>query len=280
MNAFSIPAIAINPALHPANGAREFVRLPEMITAFQMPLRAVGADAAALAEARSFLEELHTAARCHAFGGDQPLCRDLLTLNPHVLPLVHETLGEGEVAAVIEQPTMRLQETGFPGFWHVRNFDATGALAADVIEVAPVPAAVPEAALLGSGSRPGDKVAGPVARSVRALFTELLAASGRADGGATHVVNLTLLPVTRDDISWLVGTLGIGPVTLYSRNFGNCRITSTGLRHAWWVQYFNGMNSMILNTIEVTPVPDAALAAPADFKDSLDRLGDWLGSRE
>jgi len=38
------------------------------------------------------------------------------------------------------------------------------------------------------------------------------------------------------------------------------------------------MNTLILNTIEVTPVPEAALAAPADFADSVDRLGEWLAT--
>jgi hydrogenase-1 operon protein HyaF len=42
------------------------------------------------------------------------------------------------------------------------------------------------------------------------------------------------------------------------------------------VQYFNNMNHMILNTIEVTPVPEVALAAPEDFAESLNRLGEWL----
>ena len=36
------------------------------------------------------------------------------------------------------------------------------------------------------------------------------------------------------------------------------------------------MNNLILNTIEVTPVPEVALAAPEDYADSLERLGEWL----
>jgi hydrogenase-1 operon protein HyaF len=258
----------------------EFIRLPEMIAAFHMPPRPMDTSRPALAEARRFLEELHAAARRHDFGGHELLSRDVLTLSPPAVALVNETLGEGEVAAIIEEPAVRLQETGFPGFWRVRSFAADGALAADVVEVAPVPAVVPEAALLGSRCRLRKRDAGPGVTNGPALLTELIAASGRADGAPTHVVNLTLLPVSPDDISWLVGALEIGPVTLLSRGYGNCRITSTGLRHTWWVQYFNSMNNLILNTIEVTPVPDAALAAPVDFADSLDRLGEWLATLE
>ena len=69
-------------------------------------------------------------------------------------------------------------------------------------------------------------------------------------------------------------------MTLLSRGYGNCRITSTRLRDTWWVQYFNSMNSLILNTIEVTAVPEVALAAPEDFADSLSRLGEWLETLE
>jgi hydrogenase-1 operon protein HyaF len=108
------------------------------------------------------------------------------------------------------------------------------------------------------------------------LLTELVDASARGPQAQAHVVNLTLLPVTPEDIAWLVGALEVGPVTLLSRGYGNCRITSTRLRHTWWVQYFNSMDHLILNTIEVAQVPEVALAAAEDFADSTERLGEWL----
>ncbi|MCX7058485.1 MAG: hydrogenase expression/formation protein, partial [Proteobacteria bacterium] len=144
----------------------------------------------------------------------------------------------------------------------------------------PVPAVIREAALLGSRCRMPKRVPPAGVMNAPALLTELVAASARGDGAPTHVVNLTLLPVTSEDIAWLVGALEIGPVTLLSRGYGNCRITSTRLRDTWWVQYFNSMNSLILNTIEVTAVPEVALAAPEDFADSLSRLGEWLETLE
>jgi hydrogenase-1 operon protein HyaF len=280
MKPFPIPVVALGPGPPVVDEELEFMRLPEMMAAFQMPPRPVDASAAALAETRAFLAELHDAARRHAFGGNELLSRDVLSLSPPALALLNETLGEGEVAAIIEEPVVRLQETGFPGFWRVRSFDEHGALAADVIEVAPVPAVVPEAALLGSRCRLRHTAAGPGVANGPALLTELQAASARSDRAPTHVVNLTLLPVSAEDIGWLVGALEIGPVTLLSRGYGNCRITSTGLRNTWWVQYFNSTNTLILNTIEVTPVPDAALAAGVDFTDSLERLGEWLATLE
>jgi hydrogenase-1 operon protein HyaF len=280
MKPFPIPVVTVGPGSQPFDEALEFVRLPEMLSAFRMPAHPVDASAAALAEARAFLAELHAAAATHAFDGNALLTRDVTTLGGEALALVNEAFGEGEVAAIIDEPPVRLQETGFPGFWRVRDFDADGALVSDVVEVAPVPAVVSEAAMLGSRCRLAKKAAGPGVMNGPALLTELVAASARGDGAPTHVVNLTLLPVTPEDINWLVAALEVGPVTVLSRGYGNCRITSTRLRHTWWVQYFNSMNHLILNTIEVTPVPEVALAAPDDFAESLQRLGEWLGTFE
>ncbi|MBS0396606.1 MAG: hydrogenase expression/formation protein [Proteobacteria bacterium] len=280
MKPFPLPVVTLGPGSQPVDEAADFVRLPDMMSVFQMPPHPLDASAAALAEARAFLTDLHAAAAAHEFGGRALLARDVTTLSAEALALVNEAFGEGEVAAIVEEPAMRLQETGFPGFWRVRGFDAAGALASDVVEVGPVPSVVREAALLGSRCRLAKKLAGAGVTNGPSLLTELVAASARGDDAPAHVINLTLLPVTPDDVNWLVAALEIGPVTLLSRGYGNCRITSTRLRNTWWVQYFNSMNTLILNTIEVAPVPEVALAAPDDFGDSLARLGEWLQTLE
>ncbi|MEI8259127.1 MAG: hydrogenase expression/formation protein [Deltaproteobacteria bacterium] len=276
MKAFPIPVVTIGPGSQPADDQLDFVRMPEMLATFHIPPRPLDVSPVALAEARAFLAELHATATSHEFAGSALLTRDVLSLSPAAIALVNETFGEGEVGAIIDEPSVRLQETGFPGFWRVRGFDENGVLATDVVEVAPVPAVVREAALLGSRCRMPKRAAVPGLMNAPALLTELVAASGRGEGAPTHVVNLTLLPVSPEDITWLVGALEIGPVTLLSRGYGNCRITSTRLRDTWWVQYFNSMNHLILNTIEVTSVPEVSLAAPEDYADSLQRLGEWL----
>jgi hydrogenase-1 operon protein HyaF len=64
-----------------------------------------------------------------------------------------------------------------------------------------------------------------------------------------------------------------------SRGFGNCRITSTGTRDVWRVQYFNSMNTLILNTIEVVEMPEVVLASAQDLVDTRKRLAelvDWM----
>ena len=281
MKAFPIPVVSVGPGSQPPEDEGfEFIRMPSSMTTFRMPAHPVAADPAAVGEARAFLAELLGAARGHRFGGDVGFVRDLAPLGAQARRLVDEALGEGEVAAIIDEPAVRLQETGFPGFWRVRTFDDEGRLAADTVEVGPAPAVVAEAALLGSRCRMPKRAVTDGVVNAPSILTELVTASTQAAGAGAHVVNLTLLPVSPEDVQWLVGALEIGPVTLLSRGYGNCRITSTRLRHTWWVQYFNSMDQLILNTLEVVPVPEVALAAAEDFDDSLSRLDEWLATLE
>jgi len=281
MKAFPIPVVTVGPGSQPAEDeAFEFIRMPATMSAFRMPSHPVAADPAALGEARSFLHEVLRAARAHDFHGANAFVRDLGALAPAARRLVDEALGEGEVSALIDEPVVRLQETGFPGFWRVRTFDDEGRMQADTLEVGPVPAIVAESALLGSRCRMPKRALVDGVVNAPSILTELATHSAHTPNGGAHVVNLTLLPVSPADVEWLVAALEIGPVTLLSRGYGNCRITSTRLRHTWWVQYFNSMDQLILNTIEVTPVPDVALAAGEDFADSIDRLVEWLATLE
>ena len=61
-------------------------------------------------------------------------------------------------------------------------------------------------------------------------------------------------------------------MTILSRGYGNCRITATALAHVWRVQFFNSMDTLILDTFEVTGVPEVAVAAPEDLTDSGARI--------
>ena len=99
-------------------------------------------------------------------------------------------------------------------------------------------------------------------------------------GNTSHVVNLTLLPVTPEDIGFLDHQLGTGRVLLLSRGYGNCRISNTRLPHCWRVVYYNSMDKVILNTVEVVDMPEVAMAAPEDLRDSHERLQDVLGYLE
>jgi hydrogenase-1 operon protein HyaF len=73
--------------------------------------------------------------------------------------------------------------------------------------------------------------------------------------------------------------LGGGNSGVFSRGYGKCRVMATGLQNVWRVQYFNGMNSILLDTLEITRMPEVALAAADDLADAIDRLQealDWL----
>jgi hydrogenase-1 operon protein HyaF len=113
-----------------------------------------------------------------------------------------------------------------------------------------------------------------------ALIAEISAQMREREPGApAHVINLTLFPLSPEDHQVLEKALPVGPVAMISRGFGNCRITSTLARDVWRVQYFNNMNTLILNTIEVVDVPEVALAAAEDLADSRDRIAeliDWM----
>ncbi|MCG8082170.1 MAG: hydrogenase expression/formation protein, partial [Candidatus Thiodiazotropha taylori] len=65
-------------------------------------------------------------------------------------------------------------------------------------------------------------------------------------------------------------------LTILSRGYGNCRITSTAVQNVWWVQYFNSQDKNILNTIEIGAIPAVAAAAHEDVQDSAERLSEIL----
>ncbi len=95
-------------------------------------------------------------------------------------------------------------------------------------------------------------------------------------GTETHVVNLTLLPHTEQDLAWLDVALGLGSAEILSRGYGNCRVTATALPWVWRVQFFNSMDTLILDTFEVTEMPEVAIAAPEDLADSARRIRDVI----
>jgi hydrogenase-1 operon protein HyaF len=98
----------------------------------------------------------------------------------------------------------------------------------------------------------------------------------RTHRGEPHIINLSLLPHTPEDLTWLDEALGEGAVTILSRGYGNCRITATGQAQVWKVQFYNSMDTLILDTYEVTEMPEVALAAAEDLADSATRIRDVI----
>ncbi|NEJ24602.1 hydrogenase expression/formation protein [Rhizobium leguminosarum] len=189
--------------------------------------------------------------------------------------LITQTLGEGEVAGVAALPngvTAQMQEAVMAGVWRIRFTDAEGRLIGDYVEVASIPAAVRQAcSALPASISHGPAPAG--AMNVMPVLTEVADRAARnRDGDPTHVITFSLFPMSPEDMAFLQDTLGAGPVQLTSRGYGTCRIVATGARNVWSVQFYNAMDTIILDTLEICDIPSVAVAAEEDFRDSEMRL--------
>lgn len=311
-----IPAGGVGPGSQPeeVDGAElQYLSMPGAMHTYRQPMLPEPENAAACAAGLSALRtlQLHLT---HYRVGALPQVIDLSELPPLDRQLVTDSLGEGEVsirrrAADATGPDldaaadMEAQETRLAGVWRVRGApDAAGGRWRDVLEVAAVPGFVSAHAFAAAAddvSLPEPLPAGVMnAPGVLAELleqVELRAGLGEAAGGLdvsdgapgfdgpaprlpAHVINLTLLPQSEQDLECLGDSLGRGSVSMLSRGYGNCRVTATGLREVWWVQYFNSNDKLILNTLEVTPVPAAVLAAQEDLDDSAERLREILAA--
>lgn len=194
------------------------------------------------------------------------------------LTLLDQLLGEGEVSArLADGARLRVRESAFAGVWQVRQaadgphhprlFAEVGALPQAVLAAAEqgmerpaIPAEPPEGLMNGPA----------LLEEIRQQLT------ARGPGDPPHVINFTLLPVSAGDFRLLEQALGSGALTLLSRGYGDCRIAATGVRRVWRVQYFNASEQPILDSLEITDMPQPALATTEDLADSARRLGELL----
>ena len=285
MTEYQIPASAIGPGSQPpeADGVElDIMQLPQEMNTYVPPSlpepeEVVGREAA-LALLRSLMEQLAT------HRADAPnLSWDLGELDDANRELIDQVLGEGEVSIVVREDAgkgeTRIQEAVMAGIWRGRQMDDQDELLSDRLEIGPVPAVVRKETFadmevqLGvdeADLSPGVLNAPPLIAEISERIEAL------DDDSEPHVINLTLLPQTEEDLGFLMKKLGEGRVTVLSRGYGNCRITSTATPGVWWVQYFNSQDRNILNTIEITDVPEVACAAQEDLEDSATRLTEIL----
>lgn len=194
--------------------------------------------------------------------------------------LLNDLLGEGEVSGIVALPDRRvaqIQESVLAGLWRVRIDGDGDRPALDYLEIGTIPAIVARAAAdfpapdIAIGAPPdGAMNVMPVLAEVRERM-----AAHRA-GAPSHVISFTLLPMSPADMTHLSATLGSGPIQLFSRGYGSCRVLATGARHVWSVQFLNAMDAPILDTLEIGDVPAAVRAADEDFRDSAERLGEII----
>lgn len=290
MRPFPIPVTMIGPGSQSEDEQLDYLPMPQGMETFRPPrlpepeaLAGHDRPCAVLQQTLAALEEVRRA------GGHRRV--DLAGLAPEELALVNQVLGEGEVSARVQarpgRPAglqggtgleYRVQESVFAGVWRVIH-SRGGRVLADHIEVGALPPVLLEAAAEDVLAAPL-RWQGPLPAEVQnaPLLLAEIEDQWRAyrPGQAAHVVNLTLLPMSVQDIAFLDHHLGTGRVTLLSRGYGNCRITNTCMPNCWRVVYYNSQDTVILNTVEVVSVPEVALAAPEDLQDSFERLADVL----
>jgi len=279
MSGFNPHAI-VGPGTQPGeadDAALEYMEMPKGMRTYSAPMLPEPEEARGVGPALAILAQVRAAVL--AQGIDQSGCSiDITDLDAENRAFLDQALGDGEVS-IVAGARIQAQESVFAGVWRVQEFGHTGGVAFDAIEIGAFPARVldvaQQATLEGTRSHRGALPAGVV--NAAALATEIddkLAA--HRSGADAHVINLTLLPLSEEDVAFLDQRLGPGSVTVLSRGYGNCRISSTGTRNAWWVCYFNSRDVVVLNTIEIVDVPSVACAAPEDLSDSAQRIGEIL----
>ncbi len=266
---FHLPPVGFGPGSQPEGEELGYMQLPSGMRTYSAHLPEVE-DTSSVAPALKLLSDIAAAAEACAQGGMASF--DLAGLDAQNRALIAETMGQGEVAMKIRGiPALMVQESVFAGVWSV------AAAGVDRIEVGAVPAAALSRAF--EPFRKGQTALPPLSDGVvnaPALIAELFDKSAAYVGGAADVINLTLLPHTEEDLTLLDTMLGEGAVTILSRGYGNCRITATATPHVWRVQFYNSTDALILDTIEVTTMPEVALAAREDLEDSADRIREVL----
>lgn len=269
------PPVGFGPGSQPdaTEEGLEYLPMPSGMRVYEPHVPEV-ADPARAAAARAVLVRIHQALAGWAAGEEIRIPVD--DLDAPVLALVDEALGEGEVAIKVERAGDRLeiQEASLAGVWRVRGF-GDGAVRESLLI-----GSFPRVALNRAFTAVAPAAAGPAPAGLMngmPILTELLdrsAACRRGDG--PHAVNFSLLPHTPEDLAFVEQRLGVGATTILSRGYGNCRVTATATPNVWWVRYYNSVDTLILDTVEIVDVPAVVCAAAEDIADSAERLAEIL----
>lgn len=280
MKDFPIPVVALGPGAHTEDESLAYLPMPADMTTYRPPVLPEAEDLVGLDGAREALNQV-LALLQRGQAGQVPL----LGLTAADVALFNQVLGEGEASAIVQLGDngleVRVQESVFAGVWRLMTWRGSE-LVDDAVEVGPVPELFRAVAVEDVWDHPPRWVGAlpPNVQNAPLLIEEVRDQTSRwRPGQLPHVINLTLLPVSPEDIAFLDHHLGTGRVLVLSRGYGNCRISNTRLPNCWRVVYYNSMDKVILNTVEVVDMPEVAMAAPEDLQDSHDRLREvmaWL----
>ena len=279
MNSIELPIIGSGSQPKEADGLElDFLHLPGAMHTYSMPELSPSLSQSAI-QAKALLQLILDA--LNTLDPAENYTFETFGLTLKDLAFLNETLGEGEVSIIHqgEASQTRIQESVLAGVWRVQSFNPAGEIQADVIEVGAIPQIVKDYTFnnaqrqldinqhkLPAGLMNALPLVGELNAQIQTFNPETYA----------HVINLSLLPLTEQDLAFLHNLLGTGKVNILSRGYGTNRITSTATSKVWWVQYFNSDDKLILNTLEIDQVPKVACAAREDLADSASRLQEIL----
>ncbi|MDO6460939.1 hydrogenase expression/formation C-terminal domain-containing protein [Granulosicoccaceae sp. 1_MG-2023] len=258
----------------------DILNLPSgSMSTYQPPILPEPEEIEDLTVGKAVLEAMLSALREYKHG-DPARIINLGDIDAANLDLVNQALGEGEVSLTVEGPAPVIaQESVLAGIWRVQHLDGERRVIRDTIEIADIPHCVTAETFANAAELPSKALSEVEMQLMNApsLLIEIHdQLQARQPGDLPHVINLTLLPLTEQELEWLGSRVGVGPTTILSRGYGNCRIGSTAVKDVWWIKYFNSEDKLILNSIEIGGTPEVALAAPEDIKDSAERLDEIL----
>ena len=241
---------------------------------------ALAAGAVASAEVKAFVERILESLH-NVRAADAAIVLDCSRLAVADRRMLADILGEGEVCIVAGgEGVTQVVESTLTGVWQVLGSGEDGATVVDRIEIGAVPRIVREIALAGA-AQPAP-LPDPLPEGVMNAPPVIAEAAARArewqPGVDNHVINFTLLPMNAADAGLIAHCLGQAPLLILSQGYGAARVLSTAVRHIWAVQYMNSTGKIILDTLEIGDVPQAALAAAEDFEDSAKRLAEIIAA--
>jgi hydrogenase-1 operon protein HyaF len=289
MNKIDIP-IEISPLVGPgsqpadSDGAEmTFMQMPSGMFTYEAPMVPEAEEITGLEDAVKLTRKIEQGLQQYKVGGPT-LVFELNDLDRENRQFFDQLLGEGEVSVQCTGNINALiQESVLAGVWRVQYVDEHQAIIRDTIEIADIPGLISELTFAEARKNvtvadlqiPDDVYnAAPLLVEINDKLPEY------KPGNEPYVINLSLLPHTEQDLVYLSDQLGIGPIIILSRGYGNCRISSTGTANVWWVQYYNSQETLILNTIEISKVPEVACASQEDIDDSAQRLNEILSIYE
>ena len=239
-----IPIVEVGPGSQRSeqDDGLEYMSMPSGMHTYHQPLLPEPEDTTRLEAGKQALADVLDALRTWR-PGDAVTAIDLSKLAAADLDFVNQALGEGEVSVAFDAASpIRAQESVLAGVWRVQHFDGLGRVVRDTVEVGDIPDLVRSATFLDADSTLDTTCDGadPSIQNAPALLVELAdKLAAYRPGDPLHTINLSLLPLIEGDLMLLGERLGVGPVTILSRGYGNCRIGSTARRNAWWIKYLS-----------------------------------------